>query len=142
MAIPTGIPLIYKFNRNLEPVHGEDGLPALKLAGGVTGTFLEERGLLRRALAQEQEWLSSVPGYGSISSTYHTRVSNVDLTCVRLFLPVSRYAEVMGPSDRSTVGLTPYVRSLSKLKVERVQLKRVATLQAAQSPREQEQVRT
>jgi len=126
VAIPTGIPLIYKFDRNLEPIRQttNDPLkPSKEASSGsstesspptseksttaappdgdrpgfsvmqavVRGTFLEEKGVLRRALEQEEEWASMVPGYN----------------------------EVMRSDQRLGSGMTPYLRSLSKLEAER-----------------------
>ena len=59
---------------------------------GLSGVFLEERGLLRKALEQEAEWAARVPGY----------------------------EETMGLSSsgerHAQLSLTPYLRSLSKLR--------------------------
>ena len=91
VAIPTGIPLIYKFDRNLEPIAVEGCAAEM----GLSGVFLEERGLLRKALEQEAEWAARVPGY----------------------------EETMGLSSsgerHAQLSLTPYLRSLSKLEAER-----------------------
>jgi hypothetical protein len=69
----------------------------------VRGAFLEEKGVLWRALAQEKEWASLVPDYEEVMS-----------------------------SDRRLSGMTPYLRSLSKLEAER-QLK-VYTQQVRRGP--------
>jgi hypothetical protein len=140
VAIPTGIPLIYKFDRNLSPLRQNTDeprkeSPKVVLGGGtldgapqtaakatstskdgseeragftvmqavVRGAFLEEKGVLWRALAQEKEWASLVPDYEEVMS-----------------------------SDRRLSGMTPYLRSLSKLEAER-QLK-VYTQQVRRGP--------
>lgn len=59
VGVPTGIPLIYKFDRELKPVPQ----PGRATELGLTGCFLEERGVLRAALKFEAEWSSRVPGY-------------------------------------------------------------------------------
>ena len=59
VAIPTGIPLVYKFDRDLKPIKQE----GCNEAAGMSGVFLEERGLLRVALEAEAEWIANVPGY-------------------------------------------------------------------------------
>mmetsp|Transcript_18961 Transcript_18961/g.19081 ORF Transcript_18961/g.19081 Transcript_18961/m.19081 type:complete len:735 (-) Transcript_18961:184-2388(-) len=57
VAIPNGIPLVYKFDRNMKPIVQEFAVPP------ISGGFLEKKGLLRDALAKEQELAKFVPGY-------------------------------------------------------------------------------
>ena len=57
VAIPNGIPLVYKFDKNMRPIKQEGAVSPL------TGEFLEKKGLLRAALAREAELAASVPGY-------------------------------------------------------------------------------
>jgi len=97
VKIPTGIPLVYRFDRDLEPtlplLDDSFGLVDDSIVGrppGVTGTFLEKKGTLRRALEIEEEWARIVPGY-----------------------------EEMMASNRRDMTLTPYLRSLSKLEAAR-----------------------
>lgn len=59
VAIPNGIPLVYKFDRNMKPIKQEGAVHPL------SGEFLEKKGLLRAALAREMELAASVPGYSS-----------------------------------------------------------------------------
>lgn len=64
VAIPTGIPIIYKFDKNLNPI---PPLPSGKRQAAMqvhmNGLFLEKPGLLKEALAREAEWSQFVPGY-------------------------------------------------------------------------------
>lgn len=64
VAIPTGIPIVYKFDKQFNPIppHG-DNQTASQLH--MNGLFLEKPGLLREALAREAEWAEQVPGYNS-----------------------------------------------------------------------------
>jgi 2,3-bisphosphoglycerate-dependent phosphoglycerate mutase len=60
VGIPNGIPLVYKFDQNLKPIRtkareNEDDF--------LSGEFLEKKGLLRSALAQEAELSQKIPGY-------------------------------------------------------------------------------
>ena len=64
VAIPTGIPIVYKFDKQLNPIPpSADKQTASQLH--MNGLFLEKPGLLREALAREQEWAAQVPGYKS-----------------------------------------------------------------------------
>lgn len=61
VGIPNGIPLVYKFDRNMKPI---------KQAGAVdplSGEFLEKKGLLRLALDKEKELTEKVPGFNDDS---------------------------------------------------------------------------
>lgn len=68
VAIPNGIPLVYKFDKNMRPIKQEGAVSPL------SGEFLEKKGLLRAALAREAELAASVPGY----STGNGRFGNID----------------------------------------------------------------
>ena len=59
VTIPNGIPLVYKFDKNMKPIKQEKSVEPL------SGEFLEKKGLLRAALAQEAELAKHVPGYKS-----------------------------------------------------------------------------
>jgi 2,3-bisphosphoglycerate-dependent phosphoglycerate mutase len=60
VALPTGIPVIYKFDKHLEPLP-PDGPSQIH----TNGLFLEKPGLLKEALKREEEWANHVPGYDS-----------------------------------------------------------------------------
>eukprot|EP00607_Mallomonas_marina_P000688 CAMPEP_0182430730 /NCGR_PEP_ID=MMETSP1167-20130531/42895_1 /TAXON_ID=2988 /ORGANISM="Mallomonas Sp, Strain CCMP3275" /LENGTH=175 /DNA_ID=CAMNT_0024616153 /DNA_START=15 /DNA_END=538 /DNA_ORIENTATION=- len=57
VGIPNGIPLVYKFDKDMNPIPQEMAVHPL------TGVFLEKKGLLRAALAKEMELAHHVPGY-------------------------------------------------------------------------------
>uniref|UniRef100_A0A0G4IA63 Phosphoglycerate mutase n=1 Tax=Chromera velia CCMP2878 TaxID=1169474 RepID=A0A0G4IA63_9ALVE len=57
VAIPNGIPLVYKFDDELRPVKQEMAVAPL------SGVFLEKKGALRAALEREAELAKRVPGY-------------------------------------------------------------------------------
>eukprot|EP00522_Entomoneis_paludosa_P008110 CAMPEP_0172453534 /NCGR_PEP_ID=MMETSP1065-20121228/10807_1 /TAXON_ID=265537 /ORGANISM="Amphiprora paludosa, Strain CCMP125" /LENGTH=926 /DNA_ID=CAMNT_0013205717 /DNA_START=69 /DNA_END=2849 /DNA_ORIENTATION=+ len=67
VAIPTGIPIIYKFDsiqtmNSISPILSiEDRQTACQQH--MNGLFLEKPGLLKQALAKEAEWSQQVPGY-------------------------------------------------------------------------------
>lgn len=62
IAIPTGIPIIYKFDKTLKPIppSGDQQTASQK---HMNGLFLEKPGLLKEALKREKEWSVQVPGY-------------------------------------------------------------------------------
>lgn len=64
VAIPTGIPIIYKFDKDLKslpPTRSGDRQTASQVH--MNGLFLEKPGLLKEALIREDEWKAKVPGY-------------------------------------------------------------------------------
>mmetsp|Transcript_8714 Transcript_8714/g.15814 ORF Transcript_8714/g.15814 Transcript_8714/m.15814 type:complete len:754 (-) Transcript_8714:42-2303(-) len=73
VAIPTGIPIVYKFNKRMQPVEdeNEEGNQKLNMTGvfegivahKIRGQFMEKPGLLREALKREQLWQQKVPGF-------------------------------------------------------------------------------
>ena len=60
VALPTGIPIVYKFDRNMNPLKQEGNFLSQKHMKGV---FLEKPGELKEALKKELEWCAQVPGY-------------------------------------------------------------------------------
>ena len=55
IAIPTGIPIIYKFDKNLNPIppsHDQKTVTQVYM----NGCFLEKPGLLKQAIKREEEW--------------------------------------------------------------------------------------
>lgn len=62
VAIPTGIPIVYKFDKNMNSVEPTmDQQTAAQIH--MNGLFLEKPGLLKEALAREEEWSRQIPGY-------------------------------------------------------------------------------
>lgn len=59
VTFPPGIPFVYKFDSNMQPIPPEDAELAQKHTSGV---FLEKPGLLKEALQRQAEWQASVPG--------------------------------------------------------------------------------
>ena len=57
IGIPNGIPLVYKFDKDMKPIVQHKAVPPL------SGAYLEKRGLLREALAREEELATHVEGY-------------------------------------------------------------------------------
>jgi len=91
VAIPTGIPVVYKFD-NIKTLNSIPTQSSTTAGSAnqlhMNGLFLEKPGLLKEALKLEKEWCDSVPGYGSMMA-------------------------------KDKVPMTALERSLSKLKAER-----------------------
>jgi hypothetical protein len=61
VAIPTGIPIIYKFDKDMVSIPpSTDQQTAAQVH--MNGLFLEKPGLLKEALKREEEWCQKVPG--------------------------------------------------------------------------------
>ena len=77
VAIPTGIPIIYKFDHSLQslPPPGDLQTACQK---HMNGMFLEEPGLLKQALAREEEWSRAVPGYNPTMKRSKTPMSSLE----------------------------------------------------------------
>ncbi len=60
VALPTGIPMVYKFDKAMKPVRptGDKYLSQKHM----NGIFLEKPGILKAALQKEKEWCENVPG--------------------------------------------------------------------------------
>ncbi|KAL9186189.1 hypothetical protein ACHAXT_005427 [Thalassiosira profunda] len=75
IAIPTGIPIVYQFDRDLNPIPPSSDQQTVAQVH-MKGLFLEKPGLLKQAIKREVEWCAKVPGYEWIMS----RSSNAALT--------------------------------------------------------------
>ena len=67
IAIPTGIPIVYKFDKDLSPVP-PTGDQSTVAQVHMNGVFLEKPGLLKQAIKREQEWCANVPDYDKVMS--------------------------------------------------------------------------
>jgi len=65
VAIPTGIPIVYKFDKQLSPIPPPSSDKEIVSQTHMNGLFLEKPGLLKEALKREHEWVKKVPGYNS-----------------------------------------------------------------------------
>jgi broad specificity phosphatase PhoE len=83
VAIPTGIPIVYNFGKDMKPI-----LPDTEIGTAaqehMTGVFLEKPGLLREALLRETEWAEQVPGYSSTLSRVKTPMSSLERSLYKL----------------------------------------------------------
>ena len=62
IAIPTGIPIIYNFDKDLNPIPPSGDQRTVSQVH-MKGVFLEKPGLLKQAIRMEKEWSAKVPDY-------------------------------------------------------------------------------
>ena len=83
MAIPTGIPIIYKFDNELNPIPPSgDKQTASQMH--MNGLFLEKPGLLKEALAREAQWAEQVAGYNSTLGRVKNPMSALERSLYKL----------------------------------------------------------
>jgi len=59
VAIPNGVPFVYRFDKDMNPIEPAEGsLSQLH----TSAMYLEKPGLLQKALKKEEVWMSSIPG--------------------------------------------------------------------------------
>jgi 2,3-bisphosphoglycerate-dependent phosphoglycerate mutase len=83
VAIPTGIPIVYKFDKHMNsipPTKEENSVSQVHM----NGLFLEKPGLLKEALKREDEWARAVPGYDSTMSRHKRPMSNLERSLYKL----------------------------------------------------------
>ncbi len=74
VSIPTGIPIIYKFDRDLKPIPPSAEKSTVSQVH-MKGLFLEKPGLLKEALKREEEWANQVPGYNNTLALSSSQMS-------------------------------------------------------------------
>ena len=83
VAIPTGIPIVYKFDKKMNPIP-----PSVEKQTAsqihMSGLFLEKPGLLREALVREAEWAAKVPGYNSTLTRRKTSMTALERSLYKL----------------------------------------------------------
>lgn len=83
VAIPTGIPIVYKFDKDMNsvaPSKSEDAISQVHM----NGRFLEKPGLLKEALKREDEWSNKVPGYTGTMSRHKTPMTGLERSLYKL----------------------------------------------------------
>ena len=87
VAIPTGIPIVYKFERessgNIRSVPPENQENTVSQRH-MNGEFLEKPGLLKVALKQEDEWVQKVPGYDGTMSRHPRPMTGLERSLYKL----------------------------------------------------------
>lgn len=82
IAIPTGIPIIYKFDQNMKPIPPDGGQGSSQKY--MNGVFLEKPGLLATALKREEEWSNQVPGYNPTMKRTQTPLGTLERSLYKL----------------------------------------------------------
>ena len=83
IAIPTGIPIVYKFDKDLNPVP-PSGDQATVSQLHMKGVFLEKPGLLKQAIKREQEWCATVPDYDKVMSRSNSGMTPLERSLSKL----------------------------------------------------------
>lgn len=83
VAIPTGIPIVYKFDSDMKPIPPSgDRQTASQIH--MKGLFLEKPGLLKEALVREEQWKRQVPGYDTAIGRDESPLSSLELSLNKL----------------------------------------------------------
>jgi len=87
VAIPTGIPIVYKFEKqangdllSIPPKNEEHSVSQVHM----TGKFLEKPGLLKEALKLEGDWTQRVPGYDDTMSRHKRPMTGLERSLYKL----------------------------------------------------------
>jgi 2,3-bisphosphoglycerate-dependent phosphoglycerate mutase len=82
IAIPTGIPVIYKFDKLMNTVKpkGDRYLSQQHMMG----VFLEKPGILNAAMKKEKEWCENVPGYNKTMTRSNNGMSSLERSLNKL----------------------------------------------------------
>ena len=83
IAIPTGIPIVYKFDKDLNPIAPHPDQNAVTQVH-MRGVFLEKPGLLKEAIKREQEWCANVPDFERIMNRPSTGMSPLERSLSKL----------------------------------------------------------
>ena len=83
VAIPTGIPVVYKFDKEMNSIAPDKEDKSVSQVH-MNGRFLEKPGLLKEALKREDEWARTVPGYDSTMSRHKTPMSSLERSLYKL----------------------------------------------------------
>jgi len=127
VAIPNGIPLVYKFDKNMVPIEQEGAVSPL------TGEFLEKKGLLRAALAKEAELAASVPGYSTDGGGFRDN-ANLPVMDARL-RGLAKLSEARQLIAATSLGVPPPLAPLPQaVPATRVAYPRLVVPKAASSP--------
>ena len=83
VAIPTGIPIIYKFDKSLKSIPPSGDRQTASQVH-MKGLFLEKPGLLKEALKREQQWQRQVPGYQPTMERTITPMTSLERSLYKL----------------------------------------------------------
>lgn len=82
ISMPNGVPFVYRFDEEMNPIKpGKDSLTQVL----ASGTFLEKPGLLKKALKRQEDWAKLVPGFDSSEvDTGAKRVTTLEKSLLKL----------------------------------------------------------
>ncbi|KAL3935688.1 MAG: hypothetical protein SGBAC_008842 [Bacillariaceae sp.] len=83
IAIPTGIPIVYKFDKELKAIPPPKEDHAVSQVH-MNALFLEKPGLLKEALKREKEWSDAIPGYNRTMSRYSRPMTAIERSLYKL----------------------------------------------------------
>lgn len=83
VGIPTGIPIVYKFDEALKPIPPSKEERAISQVH-MTGRFLEKPGTLKEALKREDEWARNVPGYDRTMQAHKRPMTTMERSLFKL----------------------------------------------------------
>lgn len=83
VAIPTGIPIVYKFDKEMKAIPPPKEDFAVSQVH-MNALFLEKPGILKEALKREKEWSDAVPGYNRTMSRYSRPMSAIERSLYKL----------------------------------------------------------
>lgn len=100
IAIPTGIPIVYKFDKDLKPIPPTPDETTVAQVH-MQGVFLEKPGLLKQAIKREVEWCATVPDYDKVMSRARSSMTPLERSLSKLEAQrqVQQYA--MGFTDEA-----------------------------------------
>ena len=82
--MPTAIPFVYRFDKEMNPVQPKEGSLTQVHTSGI---FLEKPGLLKEALKRQEDWDRLVPGLNATAADVDSRprrVSTLEESLLRL----------------------------------------------------------
>ena len=83
VSIPTGIPIIYKFDSEMKPVPPNIDRTTVSQKH-MNGLFLENPTLLKEAFKREQEWCKHVPGYNATLARGTSSMTSLERSLYKL----------------------------------------------------------
>jgi 2,3-bisphosphoglycerate-dependent phosphoglycerate mutase len=91
VSIPTGIPIVYKFEKPTSShTPSSELVPIISTNTDqhtqtyISGIFLGKPGVLKEALKREKEWIENVPGYSQSMNRNKTPMSPLELSLTKL----------------------------------------------------------
>jgi 2,3-bisphosphoglycerate-dependent phosphoglycerate mutase len=87
VAIPTGIPIVYRFDKQMNPIRQETDTSndsSTLSQKHMSGVFLEKPGLLKKAMQREQEWCDNVPGFTRTMTRVNTPMTPLERSLFKL----------------------------------------------------------